>query len=359
MTKLDSVLREIEPADGPSRRKAEERLRQLTMPFWALGRLMDLAVDLAGMTRSMNPPVGRKTIAVMAGDHGVTAEGVSRYPREVTVQMVHNFVNGGAAINALSRLAGARVAVVDLGVAGNLEGLAREGKILGKKIGPGTRNLLREPAMSRGEAVRAIEAGIDTALEMSGATDVFGTGDMGIGNTTPSGAIISVFSGRPAEEIAGHGTGLDEEQRRHKIDVIEQALLLHRPDPADPIGILQKVGGFEIGGIAGLILGSAAKRKPVVVDGFISTAGALIACALSPTAADYVIASHRSMERGHRIALDALGKKPLLDLDMRLGEGTGAVLAMHLLEAAVRILTEVATFEEAMVSRETRPEPAA
>ncbi|MDD2672775.1 MAG: nicotinate-nucleotide--dimethylbenzimidazole phosphoribosyltransferase [Syntrophales bacterium] len=352
MTELGSILKRIDPADAASRRKAEERLGQLTMPFWALGRLMDLAVDLAGITRSLKPPVARKAVVVMAGDHGVTAESVSRYPREVTVQMVHNIVNGGAGINALARLGGVRVAVVDMGVAGDLEDLAGKGKIIGRKIGRGTGNLLREPAMTREEAVRALEAGIETALDMAGETDVFGTGDMGIGNTTPSGAIISVFSGRRAEDIAGHGTGLDEEQRRHKTDVIERALILHRPDPADPVGVLQKVGGYEIGGIAGLILGAAAERKPVLVDGFISTAGALIACALSPTAADYVIASHRSMEKGHRIALETLGKMPLLDLDMRLGEGTGAVLAMHLLEAAARIMTEVATFEEAMVSRE-------
>jgi nicotinate-nucleotide--dimethylbenzimidazole phosphoribosyltransferase len=321
------------------------------MPYWALGRLMDLAEDLAGMAGSIRPPMGRKAVVTMAGDHGITEAGVSKYPQEVTVQMIYNFVNGGAGINALARLAGARVVVVDMGVAGNLDDLVKAGKIISKRMGPGTRNMVIGQAMSRDEAVRALEAGIEVALELGSSNDILGTGDMGIGNTSPSAAIINIFSGVPVSEIAGRGTGIDDGQLSHKVAMIEKAIQLNKPDPSDAVDVLAKVGGFEIGGIAGLILGAASMKKPVLIDGFISTAGALIAAHLAPTALEYMIASHRSMEKGHKIALDCLGKAPLLDLDLRLGEGTGAALAMNLVEAAVRILTEVATFEEAAVSK--------
>lgn len=350
MDLLQETLSRIVPQDAAIRAKAHARLEALTMPHWALGRLLDLAEDMAGITRSLRPPVTGKTIFVMAGDHGVVAEGVSKYPQEVTPQMVANFVAGGAGINALARQAGAVVRVVDMGVAADLGSLAAEGKILSRRIGPGTRNMARGPAMTRDEAVAALEAGIDIALQASTAVDVFGTGEMGIGNTTPSSAIVAVLSGRPTEEVTGHGTGIDTEQFAHKVQVIDDALHMNRPNSKDGLDILAKVGGFEIGGIAGLILGAAAQRKPVVLDGFISTAGALIAHTLCPTAGEYMIAAHRSVERGHCIALELLGKQPLIDLDLRLGEGTGAALAMNFLEAAVRVLTEVATFEEAMVS---------
>jgi nicotinate-nucleotide--dimethylbenzimidazole phosphoribosyltransferase len=321
------------------------------MPHWALGRLMDLAVDLAGMTGSVRPPVARKTVVTMAGDHGIAGEGVSLYPQEVTLQMVYNFVRGGAGINALARLAGARVIVVDMGVAGDLGDLVRDGKILSKRVAAGTHSFASGPAMSREEALRAVEAGVEVALELGSSTDLFATGDMGIGNTTPSSAIISLFCGASVDEVTGHGTGLDDARRARKVRTIEKAVALNRPDTKDSLDVLAKVGGFEIGGIAGLILGAASMKKPVLVDGFISTAGALIAKHLAPAACDYMIASHRSMEQGHRIALECLGKRPLLDLDLRLGEGTGAALAMNLVEAAVRIMTEVATFEEAAVSK--------
>jgi len=286
----------------------------------------------------------------MAGDHGVAAEGVSKYPAEVTPQMVHNFVRGGAGINALSRLVGARVVVVDMGVAGDLSELDKTGQIISKRIAAGTRNMARGPAMTREEAVRSVEAGIDVALELGPSTDVFGTGDMGIGNTTPSSAIVAVLTGASAAQVTGRGTGISDEQRNHKIEVIRKAIALNRPDPKDSLDVLAKIGGFEIGGIAGLILGAAAQRKPVVLDGFISTASALLAYGLAPQSAAYMIAAHRSVEQGHRVALQFLEKEPLLDLDLRLGEGTGAALAMNLVEAAVRVLTEVATFEEAAVS---------
>jgi nicotinate-nucleotide--dimethylbenzimidazole phosphoribosyltransferase len=351
MSLLQDTIAAIVPQDAAIRAQAHSRLGALTMPYWALGRLLDLAEDLAGITRSMKPPIARKAIFTMAGDHGVVAEGVSNYPQEVTAQMVRNFVAGGAAINALARQAGASITAVDMGVATDLGELASQGKILSRRIGPGTRNMAQGPAMSREEALRAVEAGIEIAL-MSGSTvDLFGTGEMGIGNTTASSAIVAAFSGLPVAEVTGHGTGIDADQFAHKVRIIEQSLRVNAPDAKDGLDVLAKVGGFEIGGIAGLILGAASLKKPVVVDGFISTAGALIAHSLCPTSAEYMIAAHRSVEKGHRAALEILGKQPLIDLDLRLGEGTGAALAMNFVEAAVRILTEVATFDEAMVSK--------
>jgi nicotinate-nucleotide--dimethylbenzimidazole phosphoribosyltransferase len=351
MSLLKETVDQIAPLDEKARAKAHARLEQLTMPYWALGRLMDLAEELAAITGQQKPPVQRKTIVTMAGDHGVTAEGVSKYPSEVTPQMVHNFVNGGAGINALSRQVGASVIVVDMGVAGDLSALAKSGKIVSKRIAAGTQNMARGPAMTPQQAVRSIEAGIEVARQLGDVTDIFGTGDMGIGNTTPSSAIVALLTGSSVSDVTGKGTGITDEQREHKIEVIRQAFEVNRPNPKDGLDVLAKVGGFEIGGIAGLILGAAALRKPVLIDGFISTAGALIAQALAPQSVSYMIAAHRSVEQGHRVALAHLCKKPLLDLDLRLGEGTGAALAMNLVEAAVRILTEVATFEEASVSK--------
>jgi nicotinate-nucleotide--dimethylbenzimidazole phosphoribosyltransferase len=351
MRLLDATIRKIRPADASAAERAHQRLSQLTMPHWALGRLLDLAQELAGMTGSMHPPVTRKTIVVMAGDHGVAGRGVSKYPSEVTAQMVANFAAGGAGINALARQAGAAVKVVDMGVASDTTALAQSGLIISKRWRAGTSDISMGPAMSRDEAIRSIEAGIEVALELAGETDLFGTGDMGIANTTPSAAIIATIVNVPVAEITGRGTGIDEAQWVHKVKVIEKALVINRPNRADGLDVLAKVGGFEIGGIAGLILGAAGLKKPVLIDGFISTAAALIAALLSPQSKDYMIASHRSQEHGHAIALKHLGKTPLLDLNFRLGEGTGAAVAMNLVEAAVRVLTEVATFEEAAVSQ--------
>jgi len=350
MSLLEKTLQKIYPQDSISRDRAKERLEQLALPHWALGDLMDLAVDLAGMTRSMTPAVGRKAVVVMAGDHGVVAEGVSKFPSEVTPQMVYNFVNGGAGINALARQAGAEVIVVDMGVAADLRELAEAGKIINKKIGMGTGNIAVGPAMSRTMAQMAVEAGIDIANELSSRIDVFGTGDMGIGNTTPSTAIAAVLTGKTVAELTGRGTGLDDAQLSHKAEVIVKALAVNMPDAKNGLDVLAKVGGFEIGGIAGLILGAAANQKPVIVDGFISTAGALIAYAIEPFVRDYIICAHKSMEQGHTFMHEKLKLKPLLDLNMRLGEGTGAALAMNLVEAAVAVLTEVATFAEAAVA---------
>ena len=350
MSLLEKTLKQIEPQDAGCRAAAHARLEQLTMPHWALGRLMDLAEDLAGITRSMQPPVARKAVVVMAGDHGVAASGVSQYPQEVTVQMIHNFVNGGAGCNALARQVGSQVIVVDAGVAGDLSALVEAGKIVSKRVAPGTANIHTGPAMSREEAIRSIEAGIEVAFSLADSIDVFATGEMGIGNTTPSSAIVAVLTGTEVEELTGRGTGIDDARLQNKIAVIKEALRVNQPDPTDALDVLAKVGGFEIGAIAGLILGAAALKKPVLVDGFITTAGALIAQGLSPVSAQYMIAAHRSVEPGHRAAQERLGKVPLLDLNLRLGEGTGAVLAMNLVEASARVLTDVATFAEASVS---------
>ncbi len=354
MSLLRKTIDSITPQDAEWRAKAEERLCKLTMPQWALGRLMDLAIDLAGITRSLNPPVRERTIVVMAGDHGVAAEGVSKYPQEVTLQMLANFAAGGAGVNALCRTCGDRVVVVDMGVAGDTSEMVASGQVLARRIGSGTDNMAVGPAMSREDAVRSIEAGIEIAYELASSTDIFGAGEMGIANTTPSSAIIATLDSSNAVAVAGRGTGLDDDQLRRKIEVIERSLATNRPDREDGLDILSKVGGFEIGGIAGLMLGAASLRKPMLVDGFISTAGALIACKLAPSAADYLIAAHSSAEQGHQIALRLLGKEPLLDLGLRLGEGTGAALAMNLVDAAARVLTEVATFEDAQVSEAVR-----
>jgi nicotinate-nucleotide--dimethylbenzimidazole phosphoribosyltransferase len=350
MSLLEETINSIKGQDEEWRQKAKDRLDQLSMPHWALGRLMDLAVDLAGMTRSLKPPVARKAVVVMAGDHGVVAEGVSKFPQEVTPQMVGNFINGGAGINALARQVGAEVVVVDMGVAGDISAMAAGGRLIDKKVAPGTANMANGPAMTRDQAIAAVEAGIAVAQEMAARIDLFGTGDMGIGNTTPSTAIVATLTNTPVAEVTGRGTGLDDEQLNHKIEVIEKALRVNAPDPGDGLDVLAKVGGFEIGGIAGLILGAAALRKPILVDGFISTAGALIAHSLAPTCREYMIASHRSVEQGHRAMHTHLGCEPLLDLNLRLGEGTGGALAMNVVEAACRVLTDVATFAEAMVS---------
>jgi nicotinate-nucleotide--dimethylbenzimidazole phosphoribosyltransferase len=351
MSLLERTLEKIFPQDSASRAAAKNRLDNLALPHWALGDLMDLAIEIAGMTATIKPQVKRKAIVTMAGDHGVVAENVSKYPQEVTPQMVYNFVRGGAGINALAGQAGATIFVVDMGVAADLRELVEAKKIINKKVGLGTGNIAVGPAMSKAMAKRAVESGIDIAGDLADRFDLLGTGDMGIGNTTPSTAIAAVCTGKSVEELTGRGTGLDDGQLSHKIAVIKRALEVNKPDPKDGLDILAKVGGFEIGGIAGLILGAAANRKPVLVDGFISTAAALIAYRIEPFVKDYLIFSHRSVEPGHAAMQEALGcKKPLLDLNFRLGEGTGAAVAMNLVEGAVAILTQVATFAEASVA---------
>ncbi len=326
------------------------RARQdiLTKPRGSLGRLEELSIQLAGIFRKPIPSIKDKVIVTMAGDHGVVAEGVSAFPQEVTPQMVLNFLRGGAAINVLARHVGARVVIVDMGVARDFD---PHPSLVVKKIARGTANIARGPAMTRAQAEESIQRGVEVVeAEIQRGLDIVGTGEMGIGNTTPSAAIAAAFTGESPAKIAGRGTGVDDEGLRRKIGVIERALAVNQPNPKDGLNILAKVGGFEIGGLAGVILGAAANGKPVMVDGFISTAAAMIAVAIAPAARGYLVSAHRSQEFGHGLMLDWLGLKPLLDFDLRLGEGTGAALGISMAEAACKILAEMATFAEAGVS---------
>lgn len=345
---LHEVIRKIQPGDRVCRQRVQARLDRLTKPVGSLGRLEELAACYAAMTGEERPKLPRAAVFTFAADHGITAEGVSAYPSAVTAQMVLNFLRGGAAVNVLARHAGVDVRVVDIGVAhefGPVPGL------IAKKIAPGTRNFLVQSAMTRDEAERAVLVGVELAgLGVREGLGLIGTGDMGIGNTTPSAAVTAVMTGEPVAAVTGRGTGIDEAGLARKISVIEQAIARHSPDPADPLDVLAKVGGLEIAGLAGLILGSAAHRIPVVLDGFIAGAAALIAAGLQPLCREYMLASHRSVERGHRVILDRLGLTPLLDLDLRLGEGTGACLGISLIQASLKILTQMATFDEAGVS---------
>ncbi len=345
---LHEAIKKITPPDAEFKQKAARRLNDQARPNGSLGMLEDSARRLAGIAKTLDVHLARKVIVTCAGDHGVVAEGVSLFPQEVTAQMVYNFVDGGASINVLARHAGAEVRAADLGVSHDFE---KELPIFHKKIGKGTGNIRREPAMTRDQAVLALEAGISIVAELTAGqrVDMLGTGDMGIGNTTPSTAVIAAFSGMAPEKLAGRGTGLDDAALAHKIRVIKDALELHQPDPNDPVDVLAKVGGFEIGGLAGLVIGAAACGIPVACDGLIATAGALIACELAPVAKSYLFISHNSVEAGHRFMIDRLGIAPLLDLKLRLGEGTGAALAMELLDAATRVLAEIRTFEEVRI----------
>jgi nicotinate-nucleotide--dimethylbenzimidazole phosphoribosyltransferase len=348
MATIAETIARIGPLDEAAMEAARQRQAVLTKPHGSLGRLEALSVQVAGIQARPRPAVSAKTIIVMAADHGCVVEGVSAYPQEVTAQMVANFAAGGAAINVLARGIGARVVVVDIGVAGPPD--APDG-VLSRRIAPGTRNLAAGPAMSREEACRALEVGIEVAqAEVARGISLIGTGDMGIGNTTPSAAIIAAFTSLAPAVLAGRGTGIDDARLANKVSVIERALAVNQADPTDSLDVLAKVGGFEIGGLAGVMLAAAAHRVPVVIDGLISGAAALIAAGLAPLARGYLIAGHLSVEPGHRAALGHLGLEPLLDLGMRLGEGTGAALAMSIVEAAVRALNEMATFSGAGVS---------
>lgn len=349
MNKISEVIKSITGVDEAKIKIAQERLDNLTKPRGSLGRLEELAKLIVGITKKENPSLENKVIFTLAGDHGAVEEGVSSYPREVTPQMVYNFLRGGAGINVLAGYVGAKVIVADLGVAVDLE---PHPELIVKKVNYGTRNFAKGPAMTREEAIKSVEAGIELFEdEFKKGVNIAGTGDMGIGNTTASAAIAAVFTKRKVEEVTGRGTGIDDKTLRNKIEIIKRGIELNRPDPKDPIDVLAKVGGFEIGGLTGIILAAAARKVPVVLDGFISGAAALLAYCLAPKVKDYFIASHCSVEKGHKIILDFIGLKPLLDLDLRLGEGTGAALAMSLVEASIKIMTEMATFESAGVSK--------
>lgn len=352
MEKLKEVIKNITRIDDRLTKLAGERLDNLTKPLGSLGRLEELAKQIVGISAKENPELKDKVIFTLASDHGVTEEGVSAYPKEVTAQMVYNFLRGGAGINVLAKHAGARVVVVDMGVA---EDLKPSPELVIKKIAYGTKNMSRGPAMTRDEAVKSIESGIAVfEEEFKKGIDIIGTGEMGIGNTTCASAITAVFTEKSVEELTGRGAGVDDNGLKNKIDIIKKAIKVNQPNQKDAIDVLSKVGGFEIGGLAGIILASASKKVPVVIDGFISSAAALVAYKLEPKVKDYLIASHCSVEKGHKIILDYIGLKPIFDLNLRLGEGTGAALGINLADAAIKILTGMATFKSANVSEKIK-----
>ena len=347
MQKIPDTLASVQPLDQRAMEAARTRQQELTKPAGSLGRLEEIAIQLAGITGQAQPQIERKAVIVMAGDHGVTEEGVSAYPAEVTPQMVYNFLRGGAAINALAKYSGASVIIVDIGVAAEIT----HPGLISRKVAYGTANMAKGAAMTQEQMVEAISAGIDIfEAQFEQGIDLVATGDMGIGNTTASSAIAAALLRKPVSEVTGRGTGINDEQLTHKIEVIEKTLEQNQPDPHDPFDILMKVGGFEIAGLVGVIIAAAARRVPVVIDGLISGAAALLAVEMQPLIRDYLFAGHRSVEQGHRLMLEHMQLTPLLDLNLRLGEGTGAVLAMSIIEAAMRAHNEMATFAEAGVS---------
>jgi nicotinate-nucleotide--dimethylbenzimidazole phosphoribosyltransferase len=352
----EEILREtiasVPTVDQAWHQRAVLRLNSLTKPLGSLGRLEEVAARLVLIREEQFPDCSRKVIFTLAADHGVTEEGVSAYPKAVTRQMVLNYLSGGAAINVLCRQFGIEVIVVDMGVDGDIGGFE---ELVQMKVARGTKNMASGPAMTRAEAYHAVQNGISLAESADrGGKNLLGTGEMGIGNTTAASAIAAVLCGKPIAEITGKGTGLDDSALRHKVSVIDLSLRVNRPDPSDPIDVLSKVGGFEIAGMAGLTLGAAARRIPVVIDGLISSAAAAIAVAIQPHVKEFLFASHRSSEPGHQALLQFMRLEPLLDLQLHLGEGTGAALAMPLIEASARILNEMATFSSAAVSEAER-----
>jgi len=355
--KLDEILDGIVPVDREWIIKAREHTAQLVMPPRALGRLHDISERLCGIYKNLKPSITQKTVLVMAGDHGVVNEGISVFPQDVTGAMVGTFLKGGAGINAICRYVGAEVWVVDMGIIPELEPGSIDGgdRFLVHKIAKGTGNFTKGPAMTRQEAKKAVLTGFKLAAEFfNKGVDILGTGDMGIGNTTPSAAIGAVVTGSSLEKMVGRGTGIDDEGLMRKRNVINSGIQVNQPDRKDGLDILSKIGGFEIGGIAGCMLAGAYHGRPVMVDGFISTAGALIAHTLCPHVTDYLFAGHCSEEPGHQVMLKHLKLEPILDLGMRLGEGTGGALAMEIMEAALRIFNDVLTFEEAGISEKEK-----
>src|SRR5690242_4627135 len=350
---IAATVEAVAPLDTEIMAAARARQEQLTKPAGSLGRLESLAIQIAGIIGQEQPVVANKAIVVMAADHGVTAEGVSAYPAEVTPQMVLNFLRGGAAINALAGVVGARVVVVDIGVAAPIE----HPDLLSRKVVSGAANMGQGPAMSRAQAEDAIAVGIAVVESLAqDGIQIVATGEMGIGNTTAASAITAMMTGSTPTEVTGRGTGIDDAQLAHKIAVIERALAVNAPNRDDGLDVLAKVGGLEIAGLVGVILSCAAHRMPVVLDGFIAGSAALVAEKLCPQVCDYLIAGHVSVERGHRVLLEALRLAPLLDLDLRLGEGTGAALAMGIIDGALAAHRQMATFAEAGVSEREESE---
>ena len=348
---LDEILKNIKPVSQEFLSKAQERLDNLTKPKGSLGRLEELGKRFVAIRENLNEPVRKKIVFVFACDHGVAEEGVSAFPKEVTRQMVENFLRGGAGINVISRFTNTDVVVVDIGVDADLSHLKSRGLVI-KKIAYGTGNIAKGPAMTREEAINAIKVGFDLAREAySKGYNLFAVGEMGIANTTPSSAIYAVITGKNVDEVTGRGTGIDDSTLVKKREVVKKAIEINKPNPNDPIDVLYKLGGFEIAGMLGVMIAGGVLKVPVVVDGFISTASALLAVKLKPELKDYLIFAHKSKAYGHEAALNYINARPLLDLDMRLGEGTGAVLGMWLIQLGEKILHEMATFEDAAVSK--------
>ncbi len=353
MTRFDETINNIQRYDGDEEIKQliQDRLDSLTKPPGSLGRLEEIVLRYGMMTGSADLKAPKKRIVVFAGDHGVVEEGVSAFPSSVTPMMVKNMDAGGAAVNVLARHAGAEVVIVDVGVFDSLDGLDN---VVARKVRRGTGNMLKEAAMSHDEMFAAVETGIECAEQaFSDGITLLGTGEMGIGNTTPSAALFAALLPAETAAVTGAGTGIDSERLTHKTSVIKTALALHRQELADPLRACEAVGGLEIAAICGLILGAARHKIPVVVDGFISTAGALVAIRSCPASLDYCFFSHCSAETGHRVFFDTMRIRPLLDLDMRLGEGTGAALAMSIIDASIKIYNEMATFESAGIARKS------
>jgi len=348
MERLNKWLGSIGGLDEKAMEEATRHQDQLTKPRGSLGRLEELACHIAGITGEVHPDVGKKRIVLFAADHGVAREGVSAYPREVTAQMVLNFLNGGAAINSISRAVGAQVEVVDIGVDADFP---EDQGLVERKISRGTANIAKGPAMSIEQAISAIAVGVERAEDaVQDDVKLLGTGDMGIGNTTPSSALYATLLNRPAAEVTGRGTGVDDEGLARKVQVVERALSVNRDRLTSPLSILAALGGFEIAGLCGLVISAAQNRVPVVIDGFISSVAALVAIHLKPEIQHYCIFGHLSQEQGHRLFFKEIGERPLIDLDLRLGEGTGAALAMSIIHAAIETHNGMATFESAGVS---------
>ena len=355
MNKLNQALAKIKPFDKKLYEQAQSRLDNLTKPIGSLGKLEQLAKQVVAITGNQNPQLKKKVIFTLAGDHGITEEKISAYPKEVTPQMVYNFLRGGAGINVISKYVNAKVVIVDMGVACDLELVGYDlANFRDKKVAYGTKNFRKEPAMTKEQAVKSLETGIELVEEqLAAGVDLICIGEMGIGNTTSASAITSVATGSPVEKITGRGTGLDGSGLKHKIDIINESIKLHNPVKTDALDILSKIGGFEIAGMAGIIIAAVANRIPIVLDGFISGASALAAVLLNKEIKDYLIAGHCSVEPGHKIILDYLSLNPVLNFDMRLGEGTGAALSIPIIETSVKILQEMATFDSAGVSRKS------
>ena len=348
---LVAAIEGVRPLSDRWRREAAARLDRLTKPPGSLGRLEEIAIRCCGIQETLEPATSPRRIVVCAADHGVVAAGVSAYPQAVTAQMVANFVKGGAAINALATVAHADVWIVDVGVAGPLAAEGGHARFLSRRVKNSTRNMLEEAAMTEAEMRSALQVGFDLAADAAaGGVRLIGLGEMGIGNTTAASAVTAALTGRPARLVTGVGTGIDDKTFARKVEVVEQALTRHGLAGSGPLDVLRSVGGLEIATLAGVCLGAAGHRLLIVTDGFVATSAALVAAALAPSVTDYVFAAHLSPEPGHAVQLEHLGLIPLLNLSMRLGEGTGAALAMPLIDAAVRAFTSMATFESAGVS---------